>query len=492
MRARAIVTVAAAVAVGGCLLAAAPSLALIGWGTPAGAAGGPLSSVSCVSPSFCIAVGTYTAKFNGSRWGASTNADDSDGQLGSVSCRSADSCVAVDTVGNGLTYNGRGWTKPKDVDGTTGINSVSCPRSGSMCVAVDGNGAALTESGGAWSRPKRIDAKGGLNAVSCPTSSFCMAVDQYGNAVTYDGNRWSAPKPTGDNEGDPTSVSCASASFCVMVDTTGYAVTYRRSGWSKPELIDDNSPTGIESVSCTSPSFCAEVDEDGQGPIFDGEGWDNAGTIDPGIPLDSVSCSSSRFCMAVDDDGNAIPYGEPRKSSPPPKSKHKHKPKHHKQPTPKKPTWPLPNPCDLPAQQLDNFGDYTSSEGKLKKADPGTSQATATCTFYNPDDEPNTIYVGYVAPSEPGGKVSSISGWPGAELIDSTAPNLNNDYYWVVWFKRTFQNHEVWGQVWFRGSSCTPGEPSGADIAKALYEAIGPGPAVSVPPPQHISNPCTG
>jgi hypothetical protein len=38
--------------------------------------------------------------------------------LTSVSCPSADFCVAVDGEGNALTYNGSSWSSPSDIDGS--------------------------------------------------------------------------------------------------------------------------------------------------------------------------------------------------------------------------------------------------------------------------------------------------------------------------------------------------------------------------------------
>jgi hypothetical protein len=106
------------------------------------------------------------------------------GFLSSVSCPSASFCMAVDGSGNALSYNGSAWSTPVSINGTNSLNSVSCP-SASFCMAVDGSGNALSYNGSAWSTPVSINGTNSLNSVSCPSASFCMAGDYYGNYIVY-------------------------------------------------------------------------------------------------------------------------------------------------------------------------------------------------------------------------------------------------------------------------------------------------------------------
>ena len=104
--------------------------------------------------------------------------------LSSVSCPTASFCVAVDGYGNAFTYNGSTWSSPKSIDAGNTLESVSCPTA-SFCAAVDYSGNAFTYNGSTWSSPKSIDAGVPLYSVSCASASFCAAVDKEGNLFTY-------------------------------------------------------------------------------------------------------------------------------------------------------------------------------------------------------------------------------------------------------------------------------------------------------------------
>ena len=124
-------------------------------------------------------------------WSAPTSIDPvANGTLTSVSCPTATFCVAVDNGnnnadGHALTFNDSTWSAPArmDPDGY-GPVSVSCI-STSFCATVDGStisnggGSALTFNGSSWSGPTGIS-NDSLTAVSCASSSFCQAVN--GNA----------------------------------------------------------------------------------------------------------------------------------------------------------------------------------------------------------------------------------------------------------------------------------------------------------------------
>ena len=196
------------------------------WTTPAQVSSSSLDSVSCASPSFCVAVNGDSYTFNGTSWSAATtigNGESFDG----VSCPSSSFCAAVGHNGSGAVFDGSSWSTPASIDPNgQSLSSVSCPSS-SFCVAVDGAGNALTFNGSTWSAPASIDPNGqGLSSVSCPSSSFCVAVGGAGNALTFNGSTWSAPASIDPNGHGLSSVSCSSASFCVAVDAVGDEITY--------------------------------------------------------------------------------------------------------------------------------------------------------------------------------------------------------------------------------------------------------------------------
>jgi len=97
------------------------------------------------------------------------------GPLTSVSCPTTTFCMAVDDAGNALIYTNGTWSTPDYIDTNEDLASVSCPTT-TFCMAV-GFTDALTYTNGTWSTPDNIDPNGGgPNSVSCPTTTFCMAV----------------------------------------------------------------------------------------------------------------------------------------------------------------------------------------------------------------------------------------------------------------------------------------------------------------------------
>jgi hypothetical protein len=107
----------------------------------------PLSVVSCPTTSFCMAidsddpiVGTSTrfAAFNGAGWSTPVHVTSEFGgvpfELTSVSCTSSSFCIAVDDVGDWFKYDGSSWTDAGDVLGAQGpTGGVSCA-SQNFCV----------------------------------------------------------------------------------------------------------------------------------------------------------------------------------------------------------------------------------------------------------------------------------------------------------------------------------------------------------------------
>ena len=149
-----------------------------------------LADVSCISESACVAVGErYATVFDGTSWVATRIVAQRPRfvRLSSVSCASADFCVAVDDSGQAYTYDGTGWSKPTKVipmKPRPSNDAVSCGSVGE-CVMVATQGRVSLLSGGSWSPPDRIDPHGALTSVSCPSAAFCTAADYYGYALPY-------------------------------------------------------------------------------------------------------------------------------------------------------------------------------------------------------------------------------------------------------------------------------------------------------------------
>ena len=158
------------------------------------------SSLSCSSPTFCVAVGGSPAAdddsspgyevsktFDGTNWSAPTTVFSYYGSgagLTSVSCVSETFCVVAESQpnsgeGSEERYDGTSWSAIGPYDWQAWEVSISCV-STNNCVAVDVRGNALTLDG-----ITNIDGTNVISSISCATDDFCMAVDAGGNAIQY-------------------------------------------------------------------------------------------------------------------------------------------------------------------------------------------------------------------------------------------------------------------------------------------------------------------
>jgi hypothetical protein len=204
-----------------------------GFGRPA------LNGVSCVSPRFCVAVGTHgnsgipgprsllVESWNGETWSPVSSPAAIPGlelELQGVSCTSTAFCVVVGAGGLIESWNGTAWSVlPNPSSGT--LNGVWCA-SAKRCLAVGAEGgASLIESwdGSSWSileSPKPVASA--LNSVTCVSNRRCVAVGSYtaGGAArtlveSLEGGRWSV-----DGVSDSTAlngVSCTATGSCFAV-----------------------------------------------------------------------------------------------------------------------------------------------------------------------------------------------------------------------------------------------------------------------------------
>ena len=348
-----------------------------------------ITSMSCASASSCAAIGAYTNSQgnasmlltrSGGSWTTSlvplpagVSAVYADAE--SVSCGSPSYCVAVgryytpntDTYGALLlTWTGGSWQATQaPLPGNAGdpsyasLKSVSCP-SASYCVAVGyytdtsglGEGLLLTWSGGSWSAAEAplpgnvvgpgIDLDhGGADAVSCASSTSCAAVGYYmdtsrvsqGLLLTMSKGSWTAAEAAlpGNAAGNPyvqlTELSCDSAAACVAEGTYQDAsnrsdtllLTWSGGSWESaqtplPADASSDSSVTITGLSCASASLCfaagsyTDTSGSGGGLLLT---WTNGSWSVAKIPvpndastpqtagLEGISCPSSVFCVAV-------------------------------------------------------------------------------------------------------------------------------------------------------------------------------------------------
>jgi hypothetical protein len=313
---------------------------------PAAAVNNSLNAVSCTSVDFCEAVGTATDSsgytislaegWNGTAWtiqatpDPATAASGARAEMHGVSCVSPTFCEAVgsssvDPGAAAWVWNGSSWAAQAIV-GSTYLTSVSCT-SADYCVAVSGNGDANVWDGTSWSA-QSATATGFslLNSVSCTSADFCEAVGYNSsgdNAETWNGSSWTAqptPTPVGGSSLALNSVSCTKASFCETAgwyfnssfDQVTVAEQWDGSTWTaqatpNPSTSTENSLNGVW---CTSARSCASVGfqvpsiiDETLAEVWNGTSWSLQSTPDKAVAsnnvLSGVSCGAAGGCTAV-------------------------------------------------------------------------------------------------------------------------------------------------------------------------------------------------
>jgi hypothetical protein len=232
------------------------------------ARGDVLTAVSCISPSFCAAVGVTTVRgpgevatstpsgyveiWNGSTWSVTSTG----GEVEDVSCSSTDLCVAVGTQGgaqvNGIvtlppdggpsfvdSYDGTAWTLTTfPVPPTNSLSSgailtaVSCV--GSWCLAT-GTQDLFTQTspesgtetssvidarydGTSWSTTAVPVPPAQPNGLACVAADSCIGVGGGSDIEQLNSNTWTTPpSPQLTGSGTFNSVSCGTAAACTAV-----------------------------------------------------------------------------------------------------------------------------------------------------------------------------------------------------------------------------------------------------------------------------------
>jgi hypothetical protein len=337
-----------------------------------------LAGVSCPATNYCMAVGwfeaaglaatylTFGEQWNGTSWTLTptvTPPDQGGGaRLNSVSCTSPTSCMAVGEIMDFHALNGGYFTdKPlaekwngvvwkvvptaKLVNTGAVLNGISCFLA-SRCFAVGSNGtpshdtqATLAESwnGTKWSAvPTPAPREPGgttLDQVSCATANACQAVgyDGYDSSTatsaplgeSWNGAVWSRVKtPSPGSSGTLTGVNCTAATACTAVGdqvtgSTRAGLAERWNGviWKVQRLPSPSgaSASSLAEVSCSGPSACMATgsalnqSSQEQAPLtmrWNGTHWSDVLTPDPGAAgeLLSVSCATLPVCVSVGDE----------------------------------------------------------------------------------------------------------------------------------------------------------------------------------------------
>jgi hypothetical protein len=200
---------------------------------------GVLSSVSCASPRFCVAVGShggnygdppsdgYAFAYNGHTWRIVGGASE-DGGFTSVSCAKTNDRVVGDHQGNVLRCDPGCGGLDNLRNSSDPVGPLVCPRD-SFCIACLDTLSSIY-NGRAWSPlvPAGYEGREGgayPRAMSCAATNFCVAVGGQ-DSLYFDGTDWNAPATIDRGNKDVTSVSCPTTTFCVAVDSNDRALIH--------------------------------------------------------------------------------------------------------------------------------------------------------------------------------------------------------------------------------------------------------------------------
>jgi hypothetical protein len=323
--------------------------------------------VSCVSSSFCMSVGTYNVGLysytlgevgNSAGWsiiqtGLPPEAVHS--ELDGVSCVSTSFCMAVGTYSTGQysytfgeEWNGKEWANiptfvpsgalHSELDGVSCTSTKFCMAVGAYSTGPDSYTLGEEWNGTKWANIPVVYPETAvhseLDGVSCTSTTFCMAVGSYSVSAgwsyvlgnVWNGTKWASsamyfPRETAIHS-KLDGVSCTSTTFCMAVGTysisAGYSYTLGNewTGGSEWLAVTTTNPTGsehseLDGVSCTATTFCMATGTYtvGQYSYTLGEkgtsaGWTNSPVYFPResaihSELDGTSCTSTTFCMAM-------------------------------------------------------------------------------------------------------------------------------------------------------------------------------------------------
>ena len=330
------------------------------------------NSVSCPTTTSCFAVGEYETSsrdytliehWNGTRWSVIHSPNpvgERFASLVSVSCVSASQCIAVGSKESSRSqdtlaerWNGKTWAivrspNPPGAE-VAELNGVSCVSS-TNCTAV---GLELSKSGSSsliehwngttWSVTANPASTVGifvdLIGVSCVSATSCNAVG-LGESIVgrppkfvvtpqiehWDGHVWTSVSTKNVAGAELIGVSCYSVKHCLAVgirpSTTGLGgfsgtpVIARLDGgqWSTVPAATPKGAiqTGLSSVSCRSAASCYAVGSSSTASAtttlvehWNGAKWSIVASANPGgtsgSNLNAVSCPSNTSCTAVGD-----------------------------------------------------------------------------------------------------------------------------------------------------------------------------------------------
>jgi hypothetical protein len=301
---------------------------------PPSADNNALAAVSCVSVTFCEAVGSgpdpsgvaieaLAEQWNGTSWRLQKAANPT--SLAAVSCVTTKFCEAVGSSGSGAgaeLWNGSKWVL-QSVPGNA-LTAVSCTSS-TFCLAAASDGHVAAWNGTSWSDQATAAGFISLGSVSCTSPSFCEATGSGPGgkeAERWNGRSWAAQAtatPAGGSSLGLAAVSCNSATSCEAVGSyfNGSAQATVAEKWNGTAWTVQATPnpasaiaSQLTAVQCTSASFCAAVGHylaSAQtltlAQVWNGTAWSirpTSSNPEAGQnELDAVSCLAGHGCTAA-------------------------------------------------------------------------------------------------------------------------------------------------------------------------------------------------
>ena len=267
-----------------------------------------LNSVSC-KQDFCVATDSdYPYTYSNRNWSVGPPFDDSDNadSVSSLSCATTSFCVAVTYSQKFSVFDGDTWSP--FAESTVSATDISCPTT-TFCVAVGGGNAAVFD-GTSWYDATHLE-DGDLSTlkISCTVDHFCAAVSLFGGtAFIFDGEAWSQPEALGRGTYYALEdVSCVTSDFCIAIAAERVAFKYSNGAWSAGTTIGEQDALSgsIYHISCSSTSYCVATGSD-DAVTFNGSTWTAPRTIDSDSTITSISCATNNLCVAVDQSGKSI------------------------------------------------------------------------------------------------------------------------------------------------------------------------------------------
>jgi hypothetical protein len=260
--------------------------------------------------------------------------------LSSVSCTSPTRCLAVGGEGQtralsayasfAVSWNGHSWVVSRTglVDGLMGV---SCAPGGDcLMTGTYLNRGDITETlAESWngSRVRAVSPEGlpgVLSVLSCPSASFCVAAKE-SSAEAWNGKRWTSGAIShtafdGKVNGIIYGLSCSAPDFCLAIGGLEglFAEYWNGKSWPSASLVvpkGSDVDISLTGLSCVSRDFCLTTGnyatENGEGSggtlaeVWNGHAWKiiaSPGQTVLNESINAASCTASTNCMTIGSD----------------------------------------------------------------------------------------------------------------------------------------------------------------------------------------------